>query len=351
MALLNLDISGFRNLSSVRISLAPGENYFFGPNAAGKTSILEAVYYLAIGRSFRRARDNDMRGFDAEVMRVAGVDDAGNEAEIRTDGQEKRIELNGRALDRLSAYLGWLPVVALLLDDIDLVRGAPSQRRGYFDFAIAKADRAYLSELARYRHVLAQRNRVLTRNGTEETHVLWEGELARAALPVMERRSQVVERLLASAAEYSRQLGGDPVEFVYRPSVPFGDDAAERLVAKLAETRGRSVELGHTVVGPHRDDFSARSSGRSLRRFGSVGEQRLAAIALRLAEAKLLAGVTGREPVLLLDEVASELDSDRGAGVLQLVREHGQVLYAAARPFTTEGKVFHVEAGKVQEVH
>ena len=351
MALLNLDISGFRNLASAHINLAPQGNYFFGPNAAGKTSILEAVYYLAIGRSFRRARDNDMRGFDADVMRVTGTDDAGNEAAIRTDGREKRIELNGRSLDRLSEYLGWLPVVALLLDDIDLVRGAPSQRRGYLDFAIAKADRAYLAELARYRHVLAQRNRVLTRNGTEETHVLWEGELARAAVPVMERRSQVVERLLASASEYSVRLGGNPVEFVYRPSVPFGADAAERLAAKLAETRRRSVELGHTVVGPHRDDFSVGGSGRSLRRFGSVGEQRLAAIALRLAEAKLLAEVSGREPVLLLDEVASELDSDRGASVLGLVREHGQLLYAAARPFATEDRVFHVEAGKVGEVH
>ncbi|UCG43436.1 MAG: DNA replication and repair protein RecF [candidate division WOR-3 bacterium] len=352
MAISRISLRGFRNLKPAEIRFAPDSNYLFGPNGAGKTNLLEAVHYLAIGRSFRRAGDREMLGFGAELLQVAGSDEAGKDGEIRFDGREKRVLLDRTRLERLSDYLGWLPVVVLLLDDVELVRGAPSMRRGFLDMAIAKTDREYIGLLSAYRRALTQRNRLLVRGGDEESHAAWEEELVRTGVPVLERRRPVTEVLLASATGYFAELRGEKAAFSYRASLESGDDTAAGFRQRLAETRKRSVELGRTLVGPHRDDLRIRfgDDDRDMRRFGSVGEQRLAAVALRLAEADLLLGSGRQRPVFLLDEIGSELDPARSARVLDLVRSKGQVLYAAARRFDNEGKEFRVEAGQVEAV-
>lgn len=352
MAISRIRLRGFRNLKQAEIEFAPDSNYLFGPNGAGKSNLLEAVHFLAIGRSFRRAGDREMLGFGAELLAVAGSDEGGKDGEIRYDGREKRVLLGGTRLERLSDYLGWLPVVVLLLDDVELVRGAPSLRRGFLDMAIAKTDREYIGLLGAYRRALAQRNRLLVQGGDTESHAAWEEELVRTGVPVLEHRSPVAERVLGSATGYFEELRGEKATFTYRTSLEPGGDAAAGFRQRLAATRKRSVELGHTLVGPHRDDVRIRfvEGDRDMRRFGSVGEQRLAAIALRLAEADLLLGSGQQRPVFLLDEIASELDPARSGRVLDLVRGKGQVLYAAARRFDNEGKEFRVEAGQVEAV-
>ena len=352
MAISRISLRGFRNLRPADIEFAAEANYLFGPNGAGKTNLLEAVHFLAIGRSFRRSGDREMLGFGAELLAAAGSDEEGRDGEIRFDGREKRVLLDGARLERLSDYLGWLPVVVLLLDDVELVRGAPSMRRGFLDMAIAKTDREYIGLLNAYRRALVQRNRLLVQGGDEKSHAAWEEELVRTGVPVFERRRPVAERLMASAADYFDELRGEKASFVHRTSIEGGDDIAAGFRQKLAATRSRSVELGYTLVGPHRDDVRIRfeEGDRDMRRFGSVGEQRLAAVALRLAEADLLLGSGRQRPVFLLDEITSELDPDRSGRVLDLVRSKGQVLYAAARRFDNDGKEFRVEAGQVEAV-
>jgi DNA replication and repair protein RecF len=352
VAISRISLRGFRNLKPAEIEFAPEGNYLFGPNGAGKTNLLEAVHFLAIGRSFRRAGDREMLGFGAELLAVAGSDERGEGGEIRYDGREKRVLLGGTRLERLSDYLGWLPVVVLLLDDIELVRGAPSMRRGFLDMAIAKTDREYIGLLSVYHRALTQRNRLLVQGGDAESHAAWEEELVRTGVPVFKRRKPVAERLLVSATGYFEELRGERACFSYRTSLEAGDDPAVGFRQGLAATRKRSTELGHTLVGPHRDDVRVRleKGDLDMRRFGSVGEQRLAAIALRLAEADLLLGSGQQRPVFLLDEIASELDPVRSSLVLDLVRSKGQVLYAAARRFDNDGKEFRVEAGQVEAV-
>ena len=349
MAIRTLRLGGFRNLADIELEFHLDANYLFGPNAAGKTNVLEAIHYLAIGRSFRRARDRDILGFDREVLSVTGRDDQGQEAEIRADGVSKRVTLGGREVERLSDFLGWLPVVVLLLDDIQLVRGAPSVRRSYLDLAIAKADREYIGVAAGYRRALVQRNRALQQNAPDDALRPWGEALVRAGVALVEFRHRYVDTMLEAAGEYYGQLSGRPGKFSHRVSVAAGTGAAEVFRRKLQETRAREREVGHSLVGPHRDDIKVESGERELRRFGSVGEQRLAAVALRLAEADLLLKVTGRKPVFLLDEVASELDDERGPRLLGLVAERGQVVYAAARRFDAAGKEFRVEAGQVRQ--
>lgn len=330
MALKRISLRGFRNLEPTALEFSPAANYVFGPNSAGKTNLLEAVYYLAIGRSFRRCPDSELLGFDQDVLVVSGTDDAGQSAEIRFDGREKRLVSGSAVLERLSDYFGWLPVVVLLLEDIELVRGGPGLRRGFLDTAMAKADRSYISVLGAYRRVLLQRNRLLETGATDDLHSVWEEELVQAGVTVCEQRRAVIDRLLTGAAAYFLRLAHEPAEFTYWSSVGTAADIGSVFRQRLAATRQRSLQLKHTLVGPHRDDIRIQRKGRDLRRFGSVGEQRLAGIALRLAEADLL-GAVNQRPVFLLDEIASELDEEKAGLVFALIAERGQMVYAAAR--------------------
>jgi DNA replication and repair protein RecF len=363
---VRLSVQGFRNLQPAVLEFDPVCNYLFGPNGAGKTNVLEAVHWLAIGRSFRRCSDNEVLGFGQELAAVAGLDDRGTRAEVRFDGQEKRVLLDGGRLDRLSEFLGWLPVVVLLLEDIELVRGGPGARRAFLDMVIAKSRRDYIGRLNEYRRVLLQRNRLLEDSANEELHLAWEVELARTGAAVYEARFGLAERLLERAGSILESFGVAAAALQYRPSVTAGPDLVRRLAERLAATRERSRELKQTVVGPHRDDFAVRADGRDLRRFGSVGEQRLAGVALRLAEGEVVAAAKGARPVFLLDEIASELDERRCGLVLDAVASRGQVIYAAARRLPQAsfvetardaapgpgngGREFSVAQGRVEEV-
>lgn len=346
-------VRGFRNLRRVELELDAGANFLFGPNGAGKTSFLEAIHYLAIGRSFRRCPDSEMLGFGEPVLVVAGSAGNGEEAEIRFDGREKRLCLNRTGVERLSDYLGWLPVVVLLLDDIELVRGGPAARRGYLDMAIAKGRRDYIGVAGDYRRAVAQYNRLLEQRAGEVLCRPWEEELVRTGVEVYRFRLGAAERLLAAAECHFAALAGESARFGYRCSVKAEPVEPARLAEafreRLEQTRRRAEEVGHALVGPHRDDVVIERGGRDLRRFGSVGEQRLAAVALRLAEADFVAD-SARGPVFLLDEAASELDERRGGQVLAMVEKRGQVIYAAARRFEAPGREFRVEAGTVKEV-
>ena len=458
MALKSISLRGFRNLEPTSVDFAEGSNYLFGPNGAGKTNLLEAIHYLAIGRSFRRCPDAEMLGFGKDVLAVSGTDESGETGEIRFDGREKRILRNNIPMEKLSEYFGWLPVVVLLLEDIELVRGAPGIRRGFLDVAIAKAEggtkpkaksqepkaksdgQSYITLTSEYRRAVSQYNRLLERGawdggrGTGDEVAAWEEELVRSGVPVYEARLVKVGGLLENAAKHYERLAGHGAAFSYRSSIvpagtrseivgggpsqaKTGDSPSDRVASppqeratrgtvpvfaspaelagafrqRLAATRERARYLGHAVVGPHRDDIRIVRGDRELRKFGSVGEQRLAGIALRLAEADMILSAGRQRPVFLLDEVASELDEQRSRMVLAMVAERGQMVYAAARrmprlevkgqdakvkmqdggagealavrdsapaldPLTPgpldpfRGKEFHVEAGKVSEV-
>ncbi len=422
MALKSISLRGFRNLEPTSVDFAEGSNYLFGPNGAGKTNLLEAIHYLAIGRSFRRCPDAELLGFGKDVLAVSGTDESGDTAEIRFDGREKRILRKDIPVEKLSEYFGWLPVVVLLLEDIELVRGAPGIRRNFLDVAIAKAgpsrkdyhhkdtktqsqdgpksegrrqsaegrmpasnshhkgtktqsegqpkaeseayhqdtktltagqsnsesriqnsevrmreeEKSYIALTAEYRRAVSQYNRLLERSGASREPVAdqlsaWEEELVLSGVPVYEARLAKVGGLLENAARHYERLAGHGAVFSYRSSIGESRDLAAAFRQRLAATRERARALGHAVVGPHRDDIRITRGDRELRKFGSVGEQRLAGIALRLAEADMILSAGRQRPVFLLDEVASELDEQRSRMVLEMVAERGQMVYAAAR--------------------
>lgn len=337
MALKSITVRGFRNLAPATVELGPGRNYLFGPNGAGKTNLLEAIHYLAIGRSFRRCVDSELLGFGQDALIVSGQDESGAGAEIRFDRREKRLLANGIPQARLSDYFGWLPVVTLLLEDIELVRGGPGVRRQFLDIAIAKTDRSYIGVATEYRRVLLQRNRLLETRAGEDQLAAWTEELVRTGIAVAERRRTAAAQLLGMAGDYCGRLTHAPVRFEYRSGVGTDPVSPDRFRQRLAESFQRERQLGSTLVGPHRDDVRITRDDKDLRRFGSVGEQRLAGIALRLAEADLLLASARTNPVFLLDEIASELDEERGRQVFDLIAGRGQMVYAAARRLDESG--------------
>ncbi|MEO0073450.1 MAG: DNA replication and repair protein RecF [candidate division WOR-3 bacterium] len=348
--LVSLTIRGFRNLEETSLELDPGQNYLFGENGAGKTNLLEAVHVLSTGRSFRRCQDADLLQYGAEVLSVAGSTESGASAEFRFDGLEKRMFRNGARVERLADYFGWLPVVVLLLEDIELVRGAPGVRRAFLDMAAAKTDPKYVTVLNDYRQALLQRSRLFESPADPGLEDVWDEELVRTAVPVYRSRLKTAEGLLKGALGHFRRFGIGDLTAAYRSTVPLDGDIAVAMRRRLAGTRERSRQLRMIFVGPHRDDVVIQRDGRELRRFGSVGEQRLAAIALRLAEADLVSSLAGR-PTFLMDEIASELDEKKARLVFDLVAERGQSLYAAARPFPVRGREFRIAQGKVEAIH
>lgn len=358
MWLKSVQVQGFRNLEDQSLEFDPTANYLFGDNATGKTSLLEAIHYLAIGRSFRRAQDRDVIKFGAAVFGVLGealahdrgATEASRRAEIRSDGQQKRLSLDGVEVDRLSSYLGWLPVVTMLLDDIRLIRGAPGERRGFLDLTLSQVSRSYLLSLVEYRRILAQRNRLLMQNPDSATLRTWDEQLVASGTAIYQQRSRYLPALFRIAVESTRSLfAGWQTEITYRASVLQDGDLAANFHQALERLRPREREIGATLAGPHRDDIIILKNGIELRKFGSEGEQRSTSVALKLAEAHLIQEQRQEAPVFLLDEIASELDAERSRELFALLASRGQVFYAAAKPIPAQGRVFHVTAGKIQK--
>lgn len=368
MWLKTIQVAGFRNLEDQTLEFDPVANYLFGDNATGKTSLLEAIHYLAIGRSFRKAQDKEVLKFGAPVFGVQGEALPGNRspesvksvesvdettprrAEIRSDGRQKRLVLDGVEVERLSSYLGWLPVVTMLLDDIRLIRGAPGERRGFLDLALSQVSRQYLLSLVEYRRILAQRNRLLMQNPDAVTLRTWDEQLVTSGTAIYQQRNRYLPALFRIAAESAQALfAGWQTEITYRASVKQEGDLTANFHQALERLHQRERELGVTLAGPHRDDIIILRNGIELRRFGSEGEQRSASIALKLSEAHLIQEQRQEAPVFLLDEIASELDAERSRELFKLLASRGQVFYAAAKPIPAQGRIFHVTAGKIQK--
>ena len=344
-----------------------------GPNGSGKTNLLEAIYYLEIFRSFRGARDSELVRFGEDVFRIEGAVREGEATEelaaaYQKTGRRKKVEVDGGEADRIADALGALGAVVLSLEDADLVCGSPGRRRRFLDILLSLVAPGYLASLQRYRAVLAQRNEAL-RQGTRDLIDVWTEGLIEPGARVMAEREAWIASVASAFETYHRDIAGgwsgtlsyeaalggrqDPVasdrgESVAESAVSYGLDRTEhwgeRLREAMAENADRDARRGSTQAGPQRDDLVIRAvveeSGeeRDLRTYGSGGQQRSAAIALRLVEADTLREKLGRDPIYLLDDVFAELDRDRAERVVRLLDEgrSGQVLMTAPKPADIE---------------
>ena len=347
-AIARASLRDFRNYERAEVHLGAGLTVIAGPNGAGKTNLLEAIYFGLTGRSCRTSNEREVVRMGGSVARVeleVEADDGRHLLEVGFQpGEDKRMRIDGAALDRAGA-LPARPLVSVFLPDrLDLVKGAPAGRRGHLDQVVAALWPARAEARAAYSRALAQRNALVARvrAGAAQADLLdpWDAELARHGEQLMEHRAAAVDAIAPAFAERAEELGlPDAAEVRYVPR-SHGD-----LRAELLERRASDVERGFTQHGPHRDELSLLHGRRPLRTLGSQGQQRVALLALLFAERDVLVDHE-RPPLMLLDDVMSELDEARRRRLADLVRSGGQAVIT-----TTEAEhVPGADAGDVSVV-
>jgi DNA replication and repair protein RecF len=311
-----------------------------GDNGHGKTNLLEAIYYFQLLRSVRGARDADLVRFGSTAFHLHASVGTHGEHELSAGfGRgKKKVVVDGAEARRLSGALGSLPAIVISPRDVALVSGAPAERRRFLDVALALTSPRYLNALQRYRSALSRRNAALrgvTRGSESDDSVaVWEPELADSGAVLLAERVAWMDR---HQAEYTRLTTaiGEPESMTmrYMTSVANPRDAAAELGDTLARKRPLDIRRGLTHTGPHRDDIALQIGGHDLRTFGSGGQQRTAAITLRLLEAETLKAHAGDDPLLLLDDPFAELDTRRSSHILALLRETvtGQTILTVPR--------------------
>lgn len=340
--LQSIAVRDFRNLARADLGLPAEGLVVIGENGQGKTNLLEAIYYLELFRSVRGARDQDLVRFGAPGFHIAATieTDGPHEISVGFDRvtRRKRVRVDGGDPERLSDAIGSLPAVMFAPGDVELVAGAPSARRRYLDILLALSSRSYLTALQRYRLALGHRNAALrdvARSRRQEDRIIvWEAPLAEHGAVLWKARLDWIERNAERFAALCSAIGESAaVTMRYASAVGPEDDLAAALARALAERRTSDVRRALTHAGPHRDDLILTIAGRELRTFGSAGQHRTAAIALRMVEADTLSDRRGGRPLMLLDDPFAELDLRRASRIVDLLAQEGlgQTILAVPR--------------------
>ncbi len=363
MHVARLSLTNFRNYRRLELELPASPVVVQGDNAQGKTNLLESLYFLATTRSHRASSDADLlchdaRGDSLPVARAVaqaqrsrgevtveialraeiGAPTAGGREETPYPGPvRKQVRVNGVAR-RSAEVVGQINVVLFTAQDIDLATGRPALCRRYLDVVNCQLDRGYLRSLQRYQKVLVQRNHLLRqlqegKAGPDQLD-FWDGELAKSGAYVFRQRRRLVEALAGHAGEIHRDISGgaEDLQVAYAPSVSAEGDLPQiegSFREALEAKRRREVLQGVTLAGPHRDSLTFTVNGSDVTRYGSRGQQQTVVLSLKMAEARHMLAEAGDHPVLLLDDVFSELDPGRRKHLLGLVALHQQVLITA----------------------
>ena len=359
MIIQSLELENFRNYGTLSVHFDSRTNILYGDNAQGKTNILEAVYLSATTKSHKGSKDKDLINFASE------------EAHIRTyvvkDGLENRVDMhlrknkskgiaiNGQKIKKAADLLGLLNVVFFSPEDLSIIKNGPSERRRFVDMELCQLDSVYLHNLNHYNKIVNQRNRLLkdlyAKPGLKDTLFLWNSQLVAFGQKIIERRNTFISQLNEIIYGLHLKLTGgkEELQIVYEPDV-----LALDFEEKLQKCQERDIRMKQTSIGPHRDDFSFAVGTVDIRKFGSQGQQRTAALSLKLAEIELVKKMTKDVPLLLLDDVLSELDSNRQNYLLNSIGELQTIITCTGlEEFVNNrfeiNKVFEVSDGVIHE--
>ncbi|MDE6778155.1 MAG: DNA replication and repair protein RecF [Alistipes sp.] len=321
MYLRKITILNFKNLAEESIELAEGINCFVGDNGAGKTNVLDAVYYLSMSKSALTMTDGQSVRHGEEFFMLDGsyrTDDGHAESVVCSFSRRsgKVLKRNGKEYERMSDHVGLIPVVIVSPADTALISDAADERRRYLNAFISQLDRNYLRAVMRYNAVLAERNRLLKMTSDETMLEIYDAQLAEHGAVIHDFRRRTAERLQPVVAEYYGALSGDreTVELVYR------SELNERPMPELLRaSREKDIVNQFTTAGIHRDDLVLRIGGYPLRKYGSQGQQKSFLVALKLAQYTIVAEECGERPVLLLDDLFDKLDMGRVEQLIRLV--------------------------------
>ena len=365
MRLEKLKLQDFRNYESLQIELDPGVNLIVGDNAQGKTNLLEAIGYLGSGKSFRAQKTGEMVRFGADFADISGeIFSQERQQTLRwvlfDRSRPRQIWRNGAKKKNAGEISGVLPTVLFCPEDLMVLKAGAAQRRRLGDHALCQLRPNYDAALAEYNRILEQKNRIL-KDHFENPALLeilpeFNARLCQVGALLISYRARFYDSLGKSAAVFHSQFSGGAEEFsleyktvstVCDPFAPVST-LKEDLMAHLESHYRAELDSGQCLTGPHKDDFSVSLSGIDLKAYGSQGQTRTAAISLKLAQRELMAREFGEEPVLLLDDVLSELDAGRQDFVLNQIVS-GQVFITCCEPgrFTKLGKTVEIQKGQV----
>lgn len=368
MIITGLELRNFRNYGHQEIQFSPERNVVTGRNAQGKSNLLEAVYFLSHLKSIRTPRMRDLVTEGQQKASVKGdIIDGELRLSVRVSFSEegKKVEVNGQRAESAARVRGLVKCVLFSPEDLYLVKGEPSRRREFLDETVEGLGPAASSAFAQYRHVLRQRNAVL-RSWEDHGGALgtviepWDEALVRAGARIVMLRTKMISEMQGYAADVYRQISGDSKELrlvyscTFDPGAGGVEEAEQGMREALLRSSMEEKRARTTVIGPHRDDVEISVGGRAARFSASQGEQRSIAFCKRVAQRKYLESETGKEPIMLLDDVLSELDEGRRRRVLKLAGAGSQSVITTTElpegPQTAGEKIFMVEKGEVRVV-
>ena len=332
-------------------------NIFYGDNAQGKTNILEAVYLCATTKSHRGTKDRDMIRFESEESHIETVvEKKGVPYQIDIHlkkNSPKGIAINRMPIKKASELFGIINIVFFSPEDLNIIKDGPSERRRFIDLELSQLDKVYLSNLSNYNRIVNQRNHLLKdihyKENLLETLDIWDMQLAEYGTKIIESRKKFINEVNKIVYDIHKNITGnrEKIKLVYEPNT--GNYSLEEA---LKRSRDRDLRMMSTSVGPHRDDICFMSGNIDIRKFGSQGQQRTAALSLKLSEIELVKRVTGDKPILLLDDVLSELDKHRQNYLLDSINDiQTLITCTGVEEFVNHrfsiNKIYHVHEGRV----
>lgn len=352
MIIKNLYLENFRNYEKQKITLNEGKNVFYGLNGQGKTNVIEALYYFCTCKSFRSVHDKEVIRFGSDYSHIRIEFESqkrDNTADIYiTD--KKSVKVNGINLEKLSELIGMANMVIFTPEHLNLIREGPGTRRSFLDVFISQIKPMYFQYLMNYYKVLRQRNNLLKNRRMLSTVDVWDEKLAQYGVKICSYRSEALSVMDEYIKKYKTE--NEELSIVYSPSIKNDYTDTENFKNQLKFSLERDIEKGITMTGPHRDDFDVLLNGKSLKKYGSQGQTRTGVLKIKLAECEIIKNITGEEPLLLLDDVLSELDETRRRYFTQNIKDRQVVITCTDKSFAedSEGSYFYVSEGKAEQI-
>lgn len=344
MFVKSISLQHYRNYESLQLDSFGDVNLIIGQNAQGKTNLVEAIFVLALTKSHRTSRDRELISFQDKSAHLSAVIEKKYgplTLDLSLSPQGKKAKLNGLEQRKLSDFIGSLNVVMFAPEDLEIVKGTPGIRRRFLDMEIGQVQPGYLYHLQQYQKVLNQRNNLLKQQwGKDKPQQglleVWDQQLAEHGVKIIKKRKQFIVKLQkwAETIHHGITNGSEDLKLVYLPS--FGEEAGEdeaylfeQFMLKLSQLKDQELRRGMTLAGPHRDDLAFYINSREVHTYGSQGQQRTTALSLKLAEIELIREEIGEYPVLLLDDVLSELDPYRQTQLIETFQSKVQTFITA----------------------
>jgi DNA replication and repair protein RecF len=361
MILKRLELKHFRNIHACELQFYPGIHVLYGKNGQGKTNLLESIYYLAITKSFRPAKESQIVEYNRNFFELKAILQGEYEHYVRIywdDKNKKNVWIDKNKVQSVHDYIGTIPVVLLVPEDMAITRGGPAQRRRYLNLMLSQANQKYLQSLINYNRILRQRNALLQQE-TIDPH-LAEAltiQLARQAEYLIKERIRFIDWLKQYAQQIYNSVspGDDVVKMHYISTIKSAAGSEEDIIKEWLQHLPAEIEKQRTLLGPHLDDFLIYLNGKPIRYFGSQGENKTMVLTLKVAEYQYLLSSGNKNPILLFDDIFGELDRERIEKMLKLIGTIGQVFVTTAAKELFEGletadlHFYEIQQGMIRE--